>query len=418
MKLLFFVGNLYPNLNATNKIAYQIAEYISKLGHQVFLFGSNFDYSYSKCINKNFHLLSITPHDAVASSRRKMNSFLQNYSIDRNSIIKKFIFKHPFSALMVNYSYSENYSGMYNLCKNYIEKIFSKNDFDYIVSFQEPYWAEKVMIECNIDDEKKILYQVDPYGLHELYNKKEIEQKINSESYNFSKISHIFTTKVLKNRYSEHPIYNKYIDKMTGLEFPNIRPITINNEKNYFSRDDINVVFCGLVDDSYRSPEKFFESITPLFDRIPNLKFHFWGDITSKSLFLLKDKFPNNIFINKRVDSQTSVEIQARADFLLNIGNSVSNQVPSKIFDYFSLGKPIINIQKIENCPAAKYFSQYPVCHTFYDYSPDIEKLEQFIINNKNHNVPFDIVEKTFYTATIEYVANKLTDILQQHKEI
>ena len=42
-------------------------------------------------------------------------------------------------------------------------------------------------------------------------------------------------------------------------------------------------------------------------------------------------------------------------------GNKVDNQVPSKIFDYISLGKPIINVYTSEKDPALEYLKQYPL---------------------------------------------------------
>ena len=37
----------------------------------------------------------------------------------------------------------------------------------------------------------------------------------------------------------------------------------------------------------------------------------------------------------------------------LNLGNAVDNQLPSKLFDYFAAGKPVLHLCVIENDPAA-----------------------------------------------------------------
>lgn len=414
MKLLFFVGDLSKNLNATNKIAYELAEHISRNSqHSVTVFGVNYNESFSEQINERFIVRSICPDNMVSAARKKLDFFLQNTLLDRSTAIKKFSLLHPFSALLVHYSYSPKYIIKEKVSIDYIEKSFSENEFDFIIAFQEPLWAERTMMKCNIPDDKKIIYQADPFGLHELIQPDIRPAYISEEISNFSKVKHVFTTLLLDKIYHNHPDYSNLSEKITGLGFPNIRKISVTESCPVdFCENNINIVFCGLLDDSYRSPEIFFLHLENLIKRRPEIKFYFWGDITSYCIYSFRNKYPDNIFIHARVSSDTSAAIQRKADFLLNIGNSVTNQVPSKIFDYFSLGKPIINIQKIVNCPSAEYMDRYPLCYTFFDYSPDISGLEKFIDNTKGKTVPFEKTKELFLESTPEYVSQKIIEIL------
>ena len=61
------------------------------------------------------------------------------------------------------------------------------------------------------------------------------------------------------------------------------------------------------------------------------------------------------------VPAETARTIQAQADVLLNLGNAVDNQLPSKLFDYFAAGKPVLHLCVIENDPALPYLARYPL---------------------------------------------------------
>ena len=55
--------------------------------------------------------------------------------------------------------------------------------------------------------------------------------------------------------------------------------------------------------------------------------------------------------------AETARTMQAQADVLLNLGNAVDNQLPSKLFDYFAAGKPVLHLCVIENDPALPYLA-------------------------------------------------------------
>ena len=101
-----------------------------------------------------------------------------------------------------------------------------------------------------------------------------------------------------------------------------------------------------------------------------------------------------------------------KADILLNISNTLDNQVPSKIFDYFSLGKPVLNVQKISDCPSREYFDRYPLSFTLTDRTPDVQGMKEFLLSAKGRCVSYDTVSELFYDATLEYAADKCEKIL------
>jgi len=93
-----------------------------------------------------------------------------------------------------------------------------------------------------------------------------------------------------------------------------------------------------------------------------NLELHFLGPVDScMDLFA-----PYNVLLNKRiflhgkVSREMAVRAMQSADILVNIGNTNPFQEPSKIIEYASTGKPIINITSISEDSSALALEKYP----------------------------------------------------------
>ena len=224
----------------------------------------------------------------------------------------------------------------------------------------------------------------------------------------------MITTHALHRLYLAHEAYKPFAEKLTPMNFPNIRPAQHSDAESVFSfdPDSINLLFCGLLEDEYRSPELFLGCASELIDNGLPLKIHFLGTSTSSCLPQFIKKYPQNIFHHQAVALEKAVATMEKADILLNISNTLDNQVPSKIFDYFSLGKPVFNVQKIKNCPSREYFDRYPLGFTLCDYAPDRSAAKEFLLSVKGKTTDFDTVSKLFYDATIEYAADKTEKIL------
>ena len=45
----------------------------------------------------------------------------------------------------------------------------------------------------------------------------------------------------------------------------------------------------------------------------------------------------------------------------MNLGNAVSNQIPSKLFEYFGTGKPILHLSPRADDAVLPYLQRYPL---------------------------------------------------------
>ncbi len=107
-----------------------------------------------------------------------------------------------------------------------------------------------------------------------------------------------------------------------------------------------------------RNPKVFID----IFSKIDSDKYHlyFAGSTDYEKLLSEAAANCNRIHLLGIIDHSMAEDMMKEADFLLNIGNSLSYMVPSKIFEYISYGKRIISTYRIDDDPCIPYLKKYP----------------------------------------------------------
>ena len=408
MKILFSVGDLERDLNATTKIVMQLAEKLGSLGHSCTVAG--------QC--------SVNPKDemvgavqvkrlpwakAIVKASEAFDSFFRENAADRNSARGTFVKKHPLHSVFLFLKYNPKYIQYQQ--KRYlrqIKQIAAELNPDAVVAVCKPILPFETVM-TGLDGCPLYVYQVDPFGLHRIDNPDNKNGFISRENAVFEKAQHIFTTPILLKQYSETEEYKDFTHKMTAVEFPNIREYVADGKTNGaidFDGEYINLLFCGIVTDDFRSPAKVLSLLETAFEKGEKIRVYFLGDNMSATVTEYCAKYPQNVVAVDRVPSETALATMDKADILFNVSNMLDNQVPSKIFDYFSMGKPVLNLQKIENCPAQEYFDRYPLCYTLKEFADcDAEAVVEFLKNAKGKQLDFETVREIYSEATLDYVA-------------
>lgn len=412
MKILFSVGELEKDVNATTKIVIQLAEKLCLLGHSCAVAGVCNAFPENEVVN-GVQLVRLPSVSPIVKASESFEKFFTAEGRNRNSARMDFVKKHPVHGLSLFFKYRPEY----------YKKVEQPRYLKQIKAFAAEFGPDALVCVCKpiLPVETVALsdiscpvyfYQVDPWGFHRIDNAENREDIINRELAVFEKAAHIFTTPVLMGQYAQHPGYSRYLYKAEGVEFPNIREyIPQKNVKSAISFDGeyINILFCGILTDQFRSPEYALKAVTQLIDRGEKIRLYFMGVNNSRVLDRYMEKYPENIFFRDRVPAETAFATMEKADVLFNISNTLDNQVPSKIFDYFSMGKAVLNLQKIENCPAREYFDRYPLSFTIEENrETDIHRLSQFLKNSRTRQLEFSEVEEIFRDATVDYVAERM----------
>ena len=165
--------------------------------------------------------------------------------------------------------------------------------------------------------------------------------------------------------------------------------------KKYLSEytNCINITYIGAFYRKVRSPDYTLSIFNYYFNKYPNSNvfIHIFAnneivsDIINKYVNIIGTK----IILHEPVPKDCISSIYDESNFLLNIGNYTQHHLPSKLVDYVSSKKPIIQfLQNITDC-SSRFIEDYPSSIAFsepIDKPNDntIDRLHNFIINTPN----------------------------------
>ncbi len=384
MNIIVMSGRLERLTNASIKIALELAKQLNKLDN--------------RCIVSGISINDDTINEKGVIKENNLELHYYHPSCDYNDKEK-----------------------LYELYIAELKKLIEIYKIDAIICVQMPFGPMRAVVLSDKICCSKYLYQVDPWGLHEQedFFIKTKEQRILQEQKVFEKVSHIFTTDILKEAYSQHSEYSIFDNKITDLEFPTIKEIDDSNSSVFeFDPNYINILYTGVMSDAYRSAEYFLSMLNNndyRYNDEKQIRVYFLGKNESRTILHYATLAPDNIIIRSQVTVGEAFATMLKADVLLCIGNVFTNQVPSKLFDYFNTGKPIIFMKKIERCPCIKYVEKYPLMLVIDEMNePKIHMLYDFISKIMGKRVEYKKIEEIFYKSTPNYVANIVNEIVHK----
>lgn len=286
-----------------------------------------------------------------------------------------------------------------NKYKKHIKKICQGYNIDAVVSVSAPFYTAKALAAYK-GREKKIIVMFDPYGEHYIFGSKRTRQ---IERRCLEKADKVFVPSLIAKNYSSK--------KVTGFEFPSI------NEELYCdklpdNKDALQLVYVGSLYSDIRNPDFLFT----LLEKISQPKIHLtivgglYGTL-SEEFYKKHDLFiKSHVTFTGAVPKEKAYEYLKNADVLVNIGNLIENQMPSKIFEYISTGKPVLNIAQIENCPTIPYFKLYKNAFNVFAFDANsfsrLDEICKFL--NNRHSLDKEFIFSTFNQMTGTYFAAQL----------
>lgn len=225
---------------------------------------------------------------------------------------------------------------------------------------------------------------------------------------------------VMKSSKAHHDKYSKdrkYYERMIFLDIPLLenRGTTISSDSN-LNRGVINFTYAGSIPCHIRNPKYVLE----LYKRISigECVFTIIGTNTCPDLFLdyTSSNMKNRIEMLGSLSHSQTISMLNQADFLINIGNNINSMVPSKVFEYMSMGKPIISTSSINDDASKKYLLQYPLSIVIEEDWDKIEqstqKIETFVHKNLGKVVQTNEIRKLLYENTPEAFVDVVEKIL------
>lgn len=252
-------------------------------------------------------------------------------------------------------------------------------------------------------NQRFVLYQVDPLGSNQIYDIQSQKRRKADELSMYKQASVIITTPIIIKEHGREKDYSRLKGKMIGMEFPVVKPRAEPAKKEKTKKI---CMFAGSIYGGVRNPDYTYK----LFEHIigDDIEFHMVGVSNEQ----LPPKYRcAGIICHGRKNIDECNKLMKDADILVNIGNKVLNQVPSKIFDYISMGKPIVNICKSRKCPSLDYLAIYPEALNLFEeeeiFEEQVELLRKFI-KAYHPAISSDKIGKMYEKCTPEYCRKEL----------
>ena len=412
MKILIISYSYYPDLNPRAFRWTSIVEYLSR---------KNYDITVVTTLNQNIinedeiegvEVIRIPENwfglfrkkmSSVKSKNDQKDSYLNNHVMNRFSSFAKNILKLIYKLTLRNFQWPDYAWTWIGPTKRKISEVIKlKGQFDIMISVAHPFSSHLIArsIKKVSPNTKWIMDNGDPFcfnGVNPnnvfLYNR--LNRCIEGSCINQSDAFTV-TTEETKEEYQK--IFPHLKDKLTvilPLLNPEIEKLkktkSISGKKN---KNSLKMVFVGTLYSEIRNPTEFLRLLDIAGKKISKtIEVDFYGsvnDLDTKGL-----SFKNiQVFFNGCIDRKTAQEKMLEADVLINIGNQTSYQLPSKLIEYASLDKPILNISSIENDSSKKFLDNYPLSKTINLNHSDKAKLmlglENFLNKFETDNTKYN----------------------------
>lgn len=174
-----------------------------------------------------------------------------------------------------------------------------------------------------------------------------------------------------KMHYQKYASKKEYFKKIAFLDLPLYDPGEFPTKDTLFPKGKVNLLYVGSIPTHIRNPQYFFDVFKNI--KLENVVLHIVGTCTDAKILNDAAKCDRRIKVIGSVEHDLALTMIGQADILVNFGNNNPSMTPCKIFEYMSLGKPIVSTMPINNEPSSAYLQKYPSALLLKEYENDIE---------------------------------------------
>ena len=165
-------------------------------------------------------------------------------------------------------------------------------------------------------------------------------------------------TMVIMRSVKKQVLYSKLVKHKDRIAVLDIPLLDYNNTRcrNQILKDTNKLicVYIGSLPRNIRNPKYLLE----LFSRLENAELYLYG-INGYPEYAKQYENYDNIHFNGLVSKEEANIVLENCDVAINISNSISTMLPSKIFEYMSYDKFILSVYKGDNDPCHLYLNEY-----------------------------------------------------------
>ena len=214
----------------------------------------------------------------------------------------------------------------------------------------------------------------------------------------------------LANRNEFESIYGKH-DNVRFLDFPMYVRKTENAKMDLpFRSGTLNLAYVGTLNLQDRNPSRLLELLAAVQSYVPNVRLHIWGN--AEEVKEIIEHYNSIAQYHGYVSSECVPYILQGADWVINISNKKnSNMIPSKKFQLFASGKPILNYVFNRQDASLRYFERYANTYYVYDNQVNHQLAVAELVDAFQKKWPLVNADEVFRENTPEIVAEKIINV-------
>lgn len=337
-----------------------------------------------------------------------------------NGISPKTIWEYRLKSILILWKYPDLDIGLTK--RKYNESIKCENDgaHDYVLGFYRAYSNIAVCLKLKKRNKNKKVIAVflDPLGAYKPFGiPPKIFEKIRwrVERNLLQKLDFCFFPMSIRDEMESK--YADFADKIRYFDYPVYK--YCGEEGSPKEDDVISFIYAGSLDITYRNPKELINSISQAFaetGKKVRLEFFVEGNCF-ELLEKMKSEVDIDLVVNHYITKEELLKKYLETDILLNIGNTQKNVVPSKIFELFSYGKPIINYRYLKDDYTNRYFEKYPLALSIDEGKSAIEKqneIVKFVNDNLGKSANKEELDNLFYENTVEFFSSLFEKIIEE----
>lgn len=390
-KILLLAGIVNNQATATGNITNKVYDLLSK----------NYDVDVLYIATQPSHLKNIPANYYPISD--PLMKFIYCKKGNKRNIV--FIFVKVFRKIKSLFDKSVYIKWYYHLAYNLMEEKIINQKIDLIISFSSPFIAHITAKDFSFYHNLPwIAITIDPlYHSRQFSNRKmDLYEKAIYEAADFN----LFTEDLIQTK------INKYFrNEIHYAEFHyEIKDNTSKNEISSSKR--INLLYQGTFYKKIREPHYMLKVLS-------GLPKDFHTNIYSQGKYVQTvkkyTKKYGNMKYNPFVSKDEISKVLKQSNIFINISNSIADFTPSKLYEYMSYGKPIINFYK--NGRYSKILSSYPYALQINEDTTNIDdsikQVIEFCLVCGNKNANYETLQKFFPKNTPEYNEKVILDLIR-----
>lgn len=261
-----------------------------------------------------------------------------------------------------------------------------------------PYFSDPHATYIGVSDQERISLLAEEYEIYQLADA-------------------VFTTPEIK-KDNENYTLGDFAEKTVSVPLANLKPLACTDPVDWMVPNKINCLYIGsLWDITVRNPVYFYQLAAACND---TYQFHivcYSADEPNQELRKHYLTGLSNVHWHDRLPLQICLSAMKQADVLINLGNNCTNQTPSKVFDYISAGKPIVNFFNIERDTSMHYLERYPYKCNIRSKDQldvrDVEKFQNFCLETRYKQLSFEQVEDLYDDCTAMRASKLFSDAFE-----